>query len=70
MRCSAAQLTQTRSTISVPHMLQEQADHIASIVKHCLDEHVDRFEATAAAEEEWQAVIAGYNELRRPFQEA
>jgi cation diffusion facilitator CzcD-associated flavoprotein CzcO len=63
-------LTQTGSTISVPHMLQEQADHIAFVVRHCLDEQVDSFEATVEAEDRWQDVIAGYNELRRPFQEA
>jgi cyclohexanone monooxygenase len=63
-------LTQTGSSISVPHMLQEQADHIAFIVRHCLDEQVDSFEATVEAEDQWQDVIAGYNELRRPFQEA
>jgi cation diffusion facilitator CzcD-associated flavoprotein CzcO len=63
-------LTQTGSTISVPHMLQEQADHIAFIVRRCLDEQVDSFEATVEAEDRWQDVIAGYNELRRPFQEA
>jgi cation diffusion facilitator CzcD-associated flavoprotein CzcO len=63
-------LTQTGSTISVPHMLQEQAHHIAFIVRRLLDERVDRFEATVEAEDEWQEVIAGYNELRRPFQES
>lgn len=62
-------LTQTGSTISVPHMLQEQADHVAFIVKHCLEEGVDSFEATPGAEAEWQDVIDGYNQLRRPFQE-
>jgi cyclohexanone monooxygenase len=63
-------LTQTGTTISVPHMLQEQADHMAFIVRHCVDNEVDSFEATVDAEDEWQDVIAGYNELRRPFQEA
>jgi cyclohexanone monooxygenase len=63
-------LTQTGSTISVPHMLQEQCDHVAFIVRHCLDEDVDSFDATVEAEDQWQEVIAGYNELRRPFQEA
>jgi cyclohexanone monooxygenase len=63
-------LTQTGSTISVPHMLQEQADHIAYLVRHCLDEGHTRFDATVEAEEEWQQVMAAYNDLRRPFQEA
>jgi cyclohexanone monooxygenase len=63
-------LTQTGSTISVPHMLQEQADHIAFIVRHCLAEGVDHIEATEEAEDDWQEVLEGYNTLRRPFQEA
>jgi cyclohexanone monooxygenase len=63
-------LTQTGSTISVPHMLQEQADHIAFIVRQGLDREIHSFEATTEAEDAWQEVLAGYNELRRPFQEA
>jgi cyclohexanone monooxygenase len=49
-------LTQTGSTISVPHMLQEQADHVAFIVRHCLDADVASFEATVEAEDAWQEV--------------
>jgi cyclohexanone monooxygenase len=63
-------LTQTGSTISVPHMLQEQIDHVTFIVKHCLTEGLTTVEATVDAESEWQQVIASYNEVRRPFQEA
>jgi cyclohexanone monooxygenase len=62
-------LTQTGTTISVPHMLQEQADHLAFVIRRSLDDGVSTVEATAAAEAQWQEVIAGYNELRRPFQE-
>jgi cyclohexanone monooxygenase len=63
-------LTQTGTTISVPHMLREQAGHVAFVIKHCLENGVASVEATLQAENEWQAVIAGYNELRRPFQAA
>jgi len=64
-------LTQTGSTISVPHMLQEQADHVAFIVRHCMDEGVATVEATEEAEQAWQEVMDTYNnEVRRPFQEA
>ncbi|GAA1010549.1 monooxygenase [Acrocarpospora pleiomorpha] len=63
-------LTQTGTTISVPHMLQEQVNHITHIVRHCLDQGVTRVEATVEAEREWQEVIAAKTALRRPFQEA
>ena len=63
-------LTQTGTTISVPHMLQEQIDHLTFIVGRCLQEGWTRVEATADAESEWQGEIEAVNELRRPFQEA
>ena len=63
-------LTQTGTTINVPHMLQEQVDHLSHIVERCLGEGKSTVEATAAAEDEWQTVIAGVNEARRPYQEA
>ncbi|MBX9604987.1 MAG: NAD(P)/FAD-dependent oxidoreductase [Gammaproteobacteria bacterium] len=63
-------LTQTGTTINVPHMLREQIEHLTYIVRRCLDEKRSRVEATAAAEEDWQRQIAAVNELRRPFQEA
>jgi len=54
----------------VPHMLQEQADHVAHLVHRCLAEGIRSFEATPEAVEEWQQVMDAYNEVRRPFQEA
>jgi cyclohexanone monooxygenase len=63
-------LTQTGTTISVPHMLQEQVDHLIYIIKRCIDEDKITVEATAEAETQWQSVIGAVNEARRPFQEA
>jgi cyclohexanone monooxygenase len=63
-------LTQTGTTISVPHMLQEQVDHLTYIIKKCKDEGITAVEATESAEEAWQHVIGAVNEARRPFQEA
>ena len=63
-------LTQTGTTINVPHMLQEQIDHLTYIVDRCLNEGMTTVEATEAAEAGWQEVIAGCNEMRRPYQEA
>ena len=63
-------LTQTGVTINVPHMLLEQAEHLAFIVKHCLETGTRTVEATADAETEWQDVIAAVAQARRPFLEA
>jgi cyclohexanone monooxygenase len=63
-------LTQTGTTISVPHMLQEQVDHLIYIIKRCIDAGKTAVEATAEAETQWQGVIGAVNEARRPFQEA
>jgi cyclohexanone monooxygenase len=63
-------LTQTGTTISVPHMLQEQIDHVTHVIKRCLDEGMTTVEATDEAETRWQEVIGAVNEARRPFQEA
>ena len=63
-------LTQTGTTTNVPHMLQEQVDHVTYIVGRALREGFTRVEATPIAEAQWQDEIAAVNALRRPFQEA
>ncbi len=63
-------LTQTGTTINVPHMLREQIEHLTYIVRRCLDEGMSRVEATEEAEAAWQNEIEKVNEIRRPFQEA
>jgi cyclohexanone monooxygenase len=64
-------LTQTGTTISVPHMIQEQATHLTFVVAHALRDGIAEVEATEEAEAAWQETLAVYNEtVRRPFQEA
>ncbi len=63
-------LTQTGTTISVPHMLQEQATHLSFVIAHALEAGIDQVEATEAAEAAWQETIGAVNEARRPFQES
>ena len=60
----------TGATVSVPHMLQEQADHLTWIVRQMREQCKAAVEATEDAEAGWQTVIAGMNEARRPFQES
>jgi cyclohexanone monooxygenase len=63
-------LTQGGTTTNVPHMLQEQADHVAYVVRRALDEGWATVEPSLDAEEGWQREIERVNEARRPFQMA
>jgi cyclohexanone monooxygenase len=63
-------LTQGGTTTNVPHMLQEQADHVAYLVKRALDEGWAAVEPSREAEAAWQVEIERVNEARRPFQMA
>ncbi|MCW2767872.1 NAD(P)/FAD-dependent oxidoreductase [Nocardioides sp.] len=61
-------LTQTGTTICVPHMLSKQVEHIAHVVEKSLERGITSVEATPDVEQEWVDVIAGKSELRRPGQ--
>jgi cyclohexanone monooxygenase len=61
-------LTQGGTTTNVPHMLQEQADHVTYLVRRALAEGWATIEATAVAEAAWQLEIERVNESRRAFQ--
>ena len=63
-------LTQGGTTTNVPHMLQEQADHVTYLIKRALDEGWAAVEPTREAEATWQVEIERVNEARRPFQMA
>ncbi len=49
--------TQTGLTANVPHGLNEQASHLAHVVKHGRDNNATTIEATQAAEDDWVATI-------------
>jgi cyclohexanone monooxygenase len=63
-------LTQTGTTISVPHFIQEQVNHLTYVIKRCLTGGFSTVEATETAEAAWQNVMAEVNKGRLPFQEA
>ncbi|EZP79340.1 Phenylacetone monooxygenase [Novosphingobium resinovorum] len=63
-------LTQTGITINVPQMLQEQADHLTFVIKHCIDNNIRTVDTTSEAEDSWQQTIGAITEARRPFLEA
>jgi cyclohexanone monooxygenase len=63
-------VTQTQSGFSVnfPHMLNEQAKHLAYIVEHCLSAQVRRVEVSEAAEQDWVDTILKLAVMREKFQ--
>jgi cyclohexanone monooxygenase len=50
-------VTQTGITVNVSYMLTEQSEHIAYIVRRCLQGGFDMVEATSQAEDDWVATI-------------
>jgi cyclohexanone monooxygenase len=67
--CFLVSNAQSGFTANFPHMLAEQAMHVAHIVKHCADAQVRVIEATSEAEEDWVQTIRGLAILRRKFLE-
>jgi cyclohexanone monooxygenase len=63
-------LTQTGTTLGITRTLQEQADHLTYVIRHCLDSGWSAVEATVEADNEWQEAIERCNQRRRAFQEA
>jgi cyclohexanone monooxygenase len=45
------------STVNAPHMMDEQAIHIAAMIRRCLDRGARALEARCDAEQRWAAVI-------------
>jgi cyclohexanone monooxygenase len=60
-------MTQTATTLNVPHMLQQQVRHVSAVIAQCLREGTEAFDATTEAVERWQAVIAEKNAQREAF---
>ncbi|MBV1905016.1 MAG: NAD(P)/FAD-dependent oxidoreductase [Pseudomonadales bacterium] len=51
--CYVMGMSQTGLTANIPHMLKEQSEHIAYIVKHALDGNVRVLETSQQAEDDW-----------------
>jgi cyclohexanone monooxygenase len=58
---------QSGFTVNFPHMLDEQARHIAYLVKHAADHDVVTMEATEDAEREWVNTIMSMAIMRSGF---
>jgi len=67
--CFVVSNVQSGFTANFPHMLAEQAIHVAHVVKHCVENQVRVLETTPEAEEEWVQTIKKLAILRRKFLE-
>jgi len=61
---------QSGFTVNFPHMLDEQARHIAHIVHRALDENVEAIEATQEAEQAWVEEVIGAARFGREYLES
>ncbi|HZP56540.1 MAG TPA: NAD(P)/FAD-dependent oxidoreductase [Dehalococcoidia bacterium] len=68
--CFIISNAQSGFTVNFPHMLNEQAKHIAYIVKHAQDHEVHSVEASEEAEEAWVQTIIGLARMNREFLES
>lgn len=55
--CFVISQTQAGMSPNFPHMISEQAMHIAHIVAHCLDRSIGAVEPTEQAEADWVSII-------------
>jgi cyclohexanone monooxygenase len=55
-------------TTNVPHILGEQATHVAALIKRCLDGRVASMEIRQEAEDRWAATMAEKSVDRRKFE--
>jgi hypothetical protein len=60
-------MTQTATTLNVPHMLQQQVRHVSALVAECLSEGISAIDATPEAVADWQSIIDEKNALRQAF---
>jgi len=61
---------QSGFTVNFPHMLDEQARHIAYIVKRAFDDGIEAFEVSDEAEQAWVDEVLGAARFGREFLES
>jgi cyclohexanone monooxygenase len=66
--CFVVSNSQSGFSVNFPHMLNEQARHLAYIVSHCLESQVRTVETTTAAEDAWIETIKSLALMRENFQ--
>jgi cyclohexanone monooxygenase len=65
--CFIVSNSQSGFTVNFPHMLNEQAKHMAYVVSHALDTQARQIEASQEAEAEWVQTIRSVAIMREKF---
>ncbi|HEY5070925.1 MAG TPA: NAD(P)/FAD-dependent oxidoreductase [Caulobacteraceae bacterium] len=65
--CFIVSNAQSGFTVNFPHMLNEQARHIAYIVGHCLERQIRTVEASEQAQAAWVKTIVSLAVMREKF---
>ena len=66
--CFIVSNTQSGFTVNFPHMLNEQAKHLAYVIGHCLASQARRLEVREDAEQAWVETIKQLAVMREKFQ--
>jgi cation diffusion facilitator CzcD-associated flavoprotein CzcO len=67
--CFMLSITQSGFTVNFPHMINEQAKHIAYVIERALDAGIRTLEATEEAEAEWVEAVVQFGDRTVEFSE-
>jgi cation diffusion facilitator CzcD-associated flavoprotein CzcO len=67
--CFMMSIAQSGFTVNFPHMINEQAKHIAYVIHRALDKRLRSIEVTEEAEAEWVEAVIGRSGLTTDFAE-
>jgi len=67
--CFMLSITQSGFTVNFPHMINEQARHIAYVIERALDEGIHTLEVTEEAEAEWVDAVVQFGDRTVEFSE-
>src|SRR5262249_659857 len=68
--CFIVSIVQSGFSVNFPHMLDEQAKHLAYVLRHAKDHAVTRIETTQAAEDAWVQTIVDLSQMSLAFLES
>jgi cation diffusion facilitator CzcD-associated flavoprotein CzcO len=67
--CFMLSITQSGFTVNFPHMINEQAKHIAYVIERALDDGIQTLEVTEEAEAEWVDAVVQFGDRTVEFSE-
>ena len=68
--CFIVSIVQSGFSVNFPHMLNEQAKHLAYVLRHAADHGLTRIETSREAEDAWVQTIVDLSQMNATFLEA